>query len=170
MQQEELEAIGTAATISADLGALKKQITDGSLKVGPVKNLVSKGRNVAGMSDENSRNFQSFTATLEKLRNDSLKLNKGVQTEGDAVRAWNEILTNINDPEVVKKRLGEVDKINQRAAGLRKMNVDQIRANFGVDPLDTTSYEKQKPAIGGGGLPSTADIDAELARRRGGKK
>lgn len=148
MQQEEVEAIGTAGTISADLDALTRQIDSGKLKIGPVENLLSKGKNLAGLSDENSRNFQSFAATLEKLRNDSLRLNKGVQTEGDAVRAWNEILTNINDPQVVKQRLAEVKKINERAAGLRKMNVDLIRQNFGVQPLDTAPVQNQSPAIG----------------------
>lgn len=148
MQQEEVEAIGTAGTISADLDALTRQIDSGKLKIGPVQNLVSRGKNLAGLSDENSRNFQSFAATLEKLRNDSLRLNKGVQTEGDAVRAWNEILTNINDPQVVKQRLAEVKKINERAAGLRKMNVDLIRQNFGVQPLDTAPVQNQPAAIG----------------------
>lgn len=148
MQQEEVEAIGTAGTISADLDALTRQIDSGKLQIGPIQNLVSKGKNLAGFSDENSRNFQSFSATLEKLRNDSLRLNKGVQTEGDAVRAWNEILTNINDPQVVKQRLAEVKRINERAAGLRKMSIDLIRQNFGVDPLNTAPVQNQPAAIG----------------------
>ncbi len=130
--------------------ALEGQIDAGKLKLGPVSNIASQARNMAGMSDEQSRNFQSFQSTLEKLRNDSLRLNKGVQTEGDAQRAWNELIKNINDPKVVKQRLGEIQKINARAANLRKMNIDSIRSNYGMEPMDTSGYEKQAPAVGGG--------------------
>ncbi len=162
LQQEEVEALGIASTIGADIGAVvgqlspRKDPTTGAelppeLQLGPVKNVVGNVRNTLGMSNENSRNLGTFEATLEKLRNDSLRLNKGVQTEGDAVRAWNEILKNINDQAFVKKRLGEVQKINERAANLRRLNIDTIRANFGVDPMDTTAIQNQPAAIGAGG-------------------
>lgn len=164
LQQEELDAIGGASSISADMGAARKMIEEGKLQLGPWQNLVSKGQNFAGMSDENSRNFASFNATLEKARNDSLRLNKGVQTEGDAVRAWNELLSNINDPALVKQRLAEIEQINARGASLRKLNVDNIRQNYGLNPLDTSGYERVAPAIGGGGL--SADEEAELAALR----
>lgn len=153
MQQEELDAISTASSINADLGAIEKQIGSGALKLGPVDNLVAKGRNMAGLSNESSRNLATFDATLERLRNDSLRLNKGVQTDGDSQRAWNELLKNVNDPKLVKQRLGEIKKINERAANIRKMNVDQIRANFGHDPMDTSKYEAQPAALGGSKLP-----------------
>ena len=163
MQQEELDAIGTAASIGADLSAVEKMIDDKKLNLGPVANLASQAKNYVGASDESSRNFSTFKSTLEKLRNDSLRLNKGVQTEGDAQRAWNELVANINDPKLVKQRLGEIRKINERAVGLRKMNVDAIRSNFGVDTMDTGSYENQPAAIGTGG----SNIDA-LLRKYGG--
>lgn len=153
MQQEELDAIGTASTINADMAALEKQIDNGELKLGPLDNLASRGKNFMGVSDQASRNFASLQATLEKMRNDSLRLNKGVQTEGDAQRAWNELVTNINDPKVLKKRLGEIQKINERAVGLRRMNIDHIRTNFGVPALDVSGHENLPPAIGGGDDP-----------------
>lgn len=159
MQQAELDAIGIASGIQADLGAVEKQIKDGKLDFGPVNNLIDKGRNVAGMSNEASRNKASFKSTLEKLRNDSLRLNTGVQTDGDAQRAWSELFENINDRGVVEQRLAEIKKLNARAVKLRKMNVDGIRANYGRDPADTSGYEKQEAAIGGGKPPN---IDALL--------
>ena len=147
LQQEELDAIGTAATIQSDLGAIKAQVDSGQLKLGPVNNVLSAGKNWAGISDENSRNYGTFKATLERLRNESLRLNKGVQTEGDSQRAWNELITNINDPKLVSKRLGEIQAINERAANLRKMNVESIRSNFGVESMDTGQYERQPAAV-----------------------
>lgn len=154
MQQAELEAIGIAGGIQADLGAIEKQISSGKLDFGPINNLVDKGRNLAGISTEQSRNKASFKSSLEKLRNDSLRLNTGVQTDGDAQRAWSELFENINDKGVVTQRLAEIKKLNERAVKLRKMNVDGIRANYGRDSMDTTGYEKQEPALGGNKGPN----------------
>ena len=148
LQNEELDAIGAAAGIQKDMASVRAQVESGKLQLGPIKNFMSQGKNYAGMSDENSRNFASFKATLERMRNESLRLNKGVQTEGDSVRAWNELLDNINDPEVVKQRLAEIEAQNQRAVTLRQMNIDTIRQNFGAEPLDTSGYQSQPATVG----------------------
>ncbi len=150
MQQEELNAIGTASAIQADLGAMEQQIAGGKLKFGGLRNLVNTGKNMAGFSDEESRNLSSFKSSLERLRNDSLRLNSGVQTDGDAQRAWNELFENINDTNLVKQRLGEIKKINERAVNIRKMNVDSIRGNYGHDSMDTGGYQNQPAAVGAG--------------------
>jgi hypothetical protein len=149
MQQEQLDAIATAAGIQADLGGLQKQIESGTLKFGPIENLKNQGLNATGMSTTESRAFGSFMSSLEKLRNDSLRLNAGVQTDGDAQRAWNELFANINDTELVKNRLAEIQRINERAVNIRTMNVDTIRQNFGADPLDTSGYQTQESVIKG---------------------
>lgn len=148
MQNEILEEIGTASSINADLGAIGGQLATGGLELGPVKNLTNQAQNALGLSDEKSRNYSSFRSTLEKLRNDSLRLNKGVQTEGDAQRAWNELVANVNDPGVVAQRIGEIQKINQRAAQLKRMQLDQIRFNFGQDPMDVSGFTGVAPAVG----------------------
>jgi len=149
MQQEALDSIGTVGSINSDLTAISGMIDQGKLDFGPISNIRNKAKNAAGMSDENSRNFATFNSTLEKLRNDSLRLNKGVQTDGDAQRAWNELFQNVNDKDVVKQRLGEIQKINERGAALQQMNIDQIRANYGADPLDASGRLQQAPALGG---------------------
>lgn len=146
LQEEGLDIVGTASGMNERLQKVIDQVSQGKLEVGPFKNIISSGLNAAGFSTENSRNYASFISNLEKLRNDSLRLNKGVQTEGDAVRAWNEILSNVNDEELVKQRLGEVQEINRRAAELQKLNVNQIRINYGNDPMDFSQYEKSVPA------------------------
>ena len=148
LQQEALDIIGVASNSAADLGRIKEQIDNNEIDLGPVSNIINKGLNYAGLSTDESRKYQSFISTLEKLRNDSLRLNKGVQTEGDAVRAWNEILSNINDKKLVSDRLAEVKAINERAANIQAMNIDNIRANYGKEPLDISSYKKQPSALG----------------------
>jgi len=160
MQQESLDAIGTANSINADLDAIGTQIDAGKLKFGPVSNLANSAMNATGFSSEESRNFASFKSNLEKLRNDSLRLNKGVQTDGDAQRAWNELFQNINDTKLVQQRLGEIKRLNERAVQLRKLDIDAVRTNYGHEPLDVSGYEKQPPALNGG---TTAPAKAKIA-------
>ena len=150
-QQAILEKVGIAGSTNADLKAIQDQLESKELKLGPLTNLAGKAKNYLGMSDQNSRNLASFQATLEKLRNDSLRLNSGVQTEGDAVRAWKELVDNIGDEKLVRQRLQEIQKLNERAANLQQLQVDSLRNNFGAKPLDTKKAYNQPAAVGSGG-------------------
>lgn len=157
LQNEDLQSIGTFNGLDADLAGLQKQIESGKLNFGLVGNLVNAARNVTGMSSEESRNMASFKSKLENMRNSVLQLNKGVQTEGDAQRAMNEIMANINDKELVAQRLAEIRALNARAVDLKKANVDVIRSNYGHPGFDFSKYDNPaattnlpKPAESGG--------------------
>lgn len=148
-QNELLEGIGTAESIKSDLAALDGQIATGQLQLGPVNNAINAARNFTGLSNQESRNYNSYKTTLERLRNDSLRLNKGVQTEGDAQRAWNELMGNVNDPQVVRQRLQEIQAINDRAANLKRSQIELIRSNFGLENLTPErTMANQPPAVG----------------------
>lgn len=147
MQNELIDEIGIAGSIRSDLAALDGQLATGKLTVGPASNAINKARNFLGRSTEESQNFNTFQTTLERLRNDSLRLNKGVQTEGDAQRAWNELMGNINDPAVVRKRLREIQSINERAVSLKAMQIDSLRSNYGLEPMDVGRFANQPTAI-----------------------
>jgi cell fate (sporulation/competence/biofilm development) regulator YmcA (YheA/YmcA/DUF963 family) len=147
LQQEALDIMGVASNTQKDLSEIKNQIDTGKLPLGLWSNKVNEVKNYLGISTPESENFATFTATMEKIRNDSLLLNKGVQTEGDSIRAWNQLFKNLNDENVVSKRLEEIKKINERAVNLQRMNVDVIRSNYGKEPLDTAGYTGQKTAI-----------------------
>lgn len=142
MQSDAVDAIGTAAGINDQLTKVASQIETGKLSFGPVSNAIGGARNAMGMSNEQSRNLSSFRSTMEKLRNDSLRLNAGVQTDGDAQRAWNELFQNINDTDLVKQRLKEITAINKRAEELQRLKVDQIRGNYNAPPLDLGPISK----------------------------
>jgi hypothetical protein len=118
---------------------------------------------MAGMSTEESRNFATFKSNMERLRNESLRLNTGVQTDGDAQRAWNELFQNINDTKLVQQRLQEIQRINARGVELQKLKIDSVRANYGKGPMDVTPQTSVKPALDGGG--GGAFSDAEKERR-----
>lgn len=132
----DIGAIQAAGGINAAMARRLQQLNRGALNLGPVTNLASQARNAAGMSNQSSRNFQSFRADLEKIRNDSLRLNKGVQTEGDAQRAWNELLTNLNDEKVVKQRMSEIMELNERAVLYRQDTINIRRERNGKPALD----------------------------------
>jgi len=141
LQQEELDAIGTTAIINKDLKKYLGQLEDKTIDLGLVKNLVARGKNLMGSSDPQSVAFANFKADMEKLRNDSLRLNKGTQTEGDAIRAWNELFENITDQNVVKARLKTIAEKNALAAEYRKKNVNTIRKNYKADAFDFSEYD-----------------------------
>ena len=146
--RDDVAAIGLSGSINSDLNVVSQQLESGQLDLGFFKNIGSKARNIAGNTTEQSRNFDSFKATLTKLRNDSLRLNKGVQTEGDAQRSWDELIANINDNQLVRERIAEIQQINKRGAELKKMGADMIRQNYGRQPLPELIFE-QPSAIGG---------------------
>ena len=151
--REDQEALMTVDTLNSQLGQFSNLISEGKLNLGTFGNMASNARNYMGASDENSRNFASMKAMLEKMRNDSLRLNNGVQTEGDAQRAWNELIANINDEELVKQRMAEIAKLNSRAADIRRANIELVYSNFGIDPMQQqmgqTPPAMQVPPAGG---------------------
>jgi len=107
---------------------------DGSppvLELGLWKNMMSEAKNFVGASDPRSREYAQMRSTMEKMRNDSLRLNKGMQTEGDAQRAWDELITNFNDPKVVQAQLDRISKINEDAIKERQTQIGVIEQNYG---------------------------------------
>lgn len=150
------ERASTADGIRERMQEHRRKIEEGKLDFGPVANLTARARNFAGNSNEQSRNFQLFMSDLEKMRNDSLRLNNGVQTEGDAQRAWNELFANLNDREYVLAGLDRIDRINQRAAELYRNQAANIRAEY---PASGTGMYAPAPSDGPGNqFQSTAPV------------
>jgi len=136
MEDGDIEAIGSTKTMNDSLDKIHSQISDGTLQLGVVENATSSVMNALGKSDESSANHASFEATLEKLRNESLRLNKGTQTNDDAVRAWNELITNIKDPKIVQQRIKEIAGYNNAASGIKAATINNRRRNQGLDELN----------------------------------
>ena len=90
--EEEDYTAGTAAiNLSNDANKYLSSITQGQIKFGKLDRLSIAARSAAGSNDPDviARNdFERFKTTLV---NESLRLNKGTQTEGDAVRAAKEL-------------------------------------------------------------------------------
>lgn len=146
LQQEALDALNAAQTISQKSQAIQGQLENGDLEVGPIENIISGARNWAGMSSPNSINFQNLETDLEKMRNDSLRLNKGVQTEGDAIRAMNEVIKNKNDPKALAAAMQKLDAINKRGAELQQLQINALRQNYNVAPFNFDQMGTLPPA------------------------
>jgi len=138
MESDDLEILGTAANINAMLAGYEDLMRRGQIPTTLPGRANAFIRNNAGASTEETRNLASFRADLERLRNESLRLNTGVQTEGDAQRAWSELIANMNDPAVVLRRLQEIQTYNNRAIELRQNLINTRRSTYNIPELDTT--------------------------------
>ena len=142
----ERDLINSAGQMNSTLDRNMQRIGKGELNLGPVSNAISTARNFVGLSNPRTRNYASFRSDMERIRNDSLRLNKGVQTEGDAQRAWNEMFANLNDEGVVAQRMAEIEQINNRAVEARLKVINQQRIDRGLYPLtrDQISFPGQQ--------------------------
>lgn len=139
-EDDDFFAIDTSQGILSDLDGYIGMIDSGDLEFGFGEGLVDSTLGFFGASGEEERNSAAFDTFLEKLRNDTLRLNKGVQTEGDAQRALNEIIANKNDTQIVQTQLRRLRELNERAIELRKRNINRRRKAQGIDAFDFTDY------------------------------
>lgn len=170
LQQEAVDQLAIASNTERDLTDIVAMLDDPKLDLGPVDNLTSKALNYAGMSTDNSRAYGTLVATIEKLRNDSLRLNKGVQTDGDAVRAMNEIIANPNDKAYVKQRLQTIARANKRWADIQEGHIKNIRDNYDLEQLDTGSQRQPENVTNPKVQANIQKLsDADLLKALGGK-
>lgn len=146
MQGDALDSYSAAKNTSDLAAKWIKEVDAGNVNLGPASNFVNATKNFLGYSTPSSRNYAMIDTDLEKLRNDTLRLNKGVQTEGDAERAMNEVIKNRNDPKLFRQSMERLVDINNRAALLQQQRVDDIRSNYNVAPYDYS----QIPSAGQG--------------------
>ncbi len=168
-ENDMLEKVQIASNNNADVTNIMGQIDNGQLDPGLLSNKYSEAKSFFGAvdpNDQNTRNYNSFVTTMERLRNESLRLNKGVQTDGDAQRAWAELFKNINDKTIVRDQLARISMLNERAAKQHASLVRNQRRNFFGDRyeepnweelgVDATMFEDRKPATsfvrGGAGI------------------
>ena len=135
-EDADIKVIQGARGINGQLGQYAELIDKGELNLGPVNNVLSGVQNTAGYSSVGSQNYALFVADLERLRNESLRLNSGPQTDTDARNAWNELIVNINDPKVVKRQIARIQDLNNKAVGFKKQSIDIRRARNNADPFD----------------------------------
>ena len=130
-QLEAQEALNTTEILEKNLGGIISQIDDGTLDLSLGGNVEGGLRNYFGFSNPNSVNLATFKANLQKIRNDILIMHKGVQTEGDAKRAMDTILSNPNDEKVVRAQMERLRELNKLASKLQQQKLQTIDRNYG---------------------------------------
>ena len=139
-EDEYLGYINDFSGIKADTEALVTMVSDKNFKLNAVSNWWNKTSSDLGFGGEEAANYNSFRSTLETMRNASLLLAKGVQTEGDAARAWEGLIGSIGSKEVVMRRLAEIAKMNERNAVKAAKLVQNQRVQRGLAPLDLADW------------------------------
>jgi len=139
--------ITTGDSIKSDLGTIIKQIDDGVLKLSPFENLKNQSLLITNSKDPGAMAYGNFRDTLAKLRNDSLRLNKGTQTEGDAQRAFDEISGNLTNTDYVKARLKTIQNINERAVKAKIELINDVYKNYGKGTPNIEEYINQPSAL-----------------------
>ena len=166
VEEDDIAALGALSSSQADVSALQQQIKDKSLDLSLLGNVANTAKNALGIGGEEGAKYATFKTTLEKLRNDSLLLAKGVQTEGDAQRAWNALFSSISDPVVVAAQLAKVAEINRRSAQLKATRIQQRRKERGLQPTDLSGYIDVPSAVTGGAT-SGAPVDLGQFYKKG---
>jgi hypothetical protein len=158
----------------------------GNLRLGLIQNQVNRALNATGVSTPQSQAYEDLKTNLETFRNGILMLHKGVQTEGDAQRAMNQIVQSINDPKVVSQALRRLRELNDEAIGLQQTRVNTVRREYGAEPMNfapivgntgglptpgvISGGNRSQPASNAGGLTPQEQAEMEDLRKRFSKR
>lgn len=160
------EALRAAESMDATIGNAKKLVTgaDGKppLQTGPFDRFAGAARNYADKGNENSRGLLQLNQIKEKLRSDYLMLAKGVQTEGDAVRAMNAMLPDTNDPAAIIEQLNRLQTQSRVLQQMHAESLATINQEYGRDGVP--SQQAPAPAASSGNQPVHINSAAEAAQ------
>ena len=137
-ETDDIFALETAKNIMSDIDKFDQLITDGKLEFGVIDTIGDYIKGATGTQGEEEINSSQFKSFIQKLRNDSLKLAKGIQTDADADRVMKELFNafDSNDNETIQEKLREIKKINERSIAIRKKSIVNRRDAQNVKPFD----------------------------------
>lgn len=163
------DALGGTQVLNDIIQKNASRLADGTLRISPASAALAWGRTGLGMATDGDVALNEWKADLTKIVNESLRLNKGVQTEGDAQRAANELMS-ANDPRTAAAALARLAAFNRQAVELQTRKQDIINANYGrsstpgVTPRDFGGTLGDPPSARGPGLPAAGASGAQRAR------
>lgn len=132
-----ITAYGTAAQNERQAGSVVQSVEQhiediktGKLPLGVVPNTEAQLRNWLGRSTPESVAYADFLRTVEQSVNAVLSAAKGTQTEGDAIRARNQILRNPNDAAVVQSALKDLAKATKESQDIYRNTMNQLGGRY----------------------------------------
>lgn len=158
------EALGGTNVLGDIIAKNQQRLKNGSLNVGPAASFVGRIRTGLGMAGANDVNLSELNADKTKIVNESLRLNKGVQTEGDAQRAGEELMA-ANDEATLMRAFDRLSQINARGVELQRNKQNIINSNYGrQSDEDTLGYRPSAAAARAPGLPAAPAQAVQRAR------
>jgi hypothetical protein len=142
-EDADYEAVDSAAGLAMSLepvintlGGFGEKPNKPTLNLSAANNFRNQALNFLGQSTPESREYSQLEETKIRIINESLRLNKGTQTEGDAQRAAREVEAAWarNDTEATRQALLRLYKITERAKKNRETQIDRRRKSQGVAP------------------------------------
>jgi hypothetical protein len=147
LAKAEEEDYGTAqasANLATDTNRVINQIKSGEIKFGLKDRASIRARQVFGSQDPDVIARENYDKFLLVLTNESLRLNKGTQTEGDAERAAKELLSS-ESPEAAASAMNRLLEVNVRRAQNAANSVERRRANAGFpsprEPVQVPQFD-----------------------------
>lgn len=142
MQNDLISEISAANNTVKDAQPFLDAIDNGTLSFGPMDNAEAYLRSKTNSSTPLTQNKALFDSWLEEMRNNRLLLNKGTQTEGDAVRALAGLISTTTDTQTVKRHIKQIQNIFSRVAEQRKQNLGNVTTNYGQPSVDLSGYDQ----------------------------
>lgn len=141
-QTDDLDNITATNDLLADTDGFLDLIDGGMLEFGVIDSIgdatMAYNPFMNEQADQEARNSAAFTRYISRLRNELLRMAKGVQTDGDAQRAIDEIVTatESKNTEAVKQALEDLRKVQQRTIARYKAKVQNRRKAKNMDAYD----------------------------------
>lgn len=133
-----------AKNLATDAYGYINRIKTGEIKFGLKDRASISARNAFGSQDPDVLARNDYDKFIVQLTNESLRLNKGTQTEGDAQRALQEVKSAESAADAARA-MNKLAEINARRVSDAKTSVERRRANAGykdvVVPIDVPKFE-----------------------------
>lgn len=133
-----------AKNLATDAYSYINRIKTGEIKFGLKDRASISARNAFGSQDPDVLARNDYDKFIVQLTNESLRLNKGTQTEGDAQRALQEVKSAESAADAARA-MNKLVEINARRVSDAKTSVERRRANAGykdvVVPIDVPKFE-----------------------------
>jgi hypothetical protein len=154
-EDDDYEKITSANTIVRSTGEMINSFAKGEIPTSVIGKTSAYLASATGISanDPNVIAYKDFDRFKTKLVNESLRLNKGTQTEGDAVRAIKE-LNSAASPQDAISALTQLQWYNSQAIENASKNVLRRRTNSGLPPPEVMP---EKPDIQALQIPAGVD-------------
>ena len=164
MQNELTREISESKNTLEDIQPFIDSLDRGELQLGPIDNSLNYLRNQTDNSTKASQSKALFDTWKEDLRNRKLLLNKGTQTEGDALRAIDAIISAGKDTKLLRANLVNLQLAFKRMEEQSRLNLNNVTSNYGLPDMDVSEYDQGTAVDLDGKTPSPAQDNDWLSQ------